>query len=81
LARLNADGTLDQNFALDASGAIGVLDRHHDRHVVVQDLDSEVGTQFTEDFFFLDLHDATRTMVRIHDLVSDFVQLTPPGRP
>src|SRR5665647_1396693 len=53
------------------AGTIGVLDRDHDGHVVVQDLDREVVTLLPEHFFLLDLRDLARTVMRVDDLVTD----------
>ena len=60
---------------------VGGVDRDHDGHVVVQDLDGEVLAQLTADFHVLDLHDLARAMMRVDDLIADSVQdQPPPGR-
>ncbi len=61
---------------LAQAGAIGVLDRDHHGHVVVQDLDGEVVALLPEHFFLLDLHDLARTVMRVDDLVTDCIQRT-----
>src|ERR1035437_8706952 len=57
---------------------MGGVDRDHDGHVVVQDLDGEILALPTADFHVLDLHDLARTMVRVDDLIADSVQDQPP---
>ena len=63
---------------LAQAGAVGVLDRDHDGHVVVEDLDGEVLAQLTEHFLLLDLHDLAGAVMRIHDLVADWYNVLKP---
>ena len=56
---------------LAQTGAVGVLDRDHDRHVVVEDLDGEVLALLAEHFLLLDLHDLAGAVMRIDDLIAD----------
>src|SRR5205814_9650382 len=56
---------------------LGVLRRHVDGHVVVQDLDRQVLALLAENLALFLLYDRTCPVVWIHHLVADFVQARP----
>ena len=70
------DGGLVDDLA--KADPVGVLGRHVDRHVVVQDLNREVFAFLTEHFPLVLLDHGARSVMRIHDLIADLVQARPP---